>query len=264
MKKNKMMRLASSLLVAVLLTSSVISGTFAKYVTSDEAQDSARVAKFGVVVDAEGSLFAKSYIDAPADSGSLTVVTNTVDDDNVVAPGTKNETGFSFAVTGTPEVDVKLVIEVTDPTLSTNPLKEIFLKAANDLPDMTTGDEDDTFDLSENYYPVKYTVTQEKTGSPEVVKECKTLEELKTTLTDLNGTFDSNKNLAEEIGTIKITWAWAFGVQDGAPTLNDKCDTLLGDLAAGIALNPATTLTKGSDYNLDTAVRINVRVEQVD
>ena len=62
MKKNKMMRLASSLLVAVLLTSSVISGTFAKYVTSDGASDSARVAKFGVIVDVVSNAFSDSYL----------------------------------------------------------------------------------------------------------------------------------------------------------------------------------------------------------
>lgn len=47
MKKNKMMRLASCLLVAILLTTSVISGTFAKYTTSSTGTDSARVATWG-------------------------------------------------------------------------------------------------------------------------------------------------------------------------------------------------------------------------
>ena len=57
MKKNKMMRTASGLLVATLLTTSMISGTFAKYTTQDEASDSARVAKWGVTALATGSLF---------------------------------------------------------------------------------------------------------------------------------------------------------------------------------------------------------------
>ena len=48
MKKNKMMRLASCLLVLVMLSTSMISGTFAKYVTTGSAEDTARVAKFGV------------------------------------------------------------------------------------------------------------------------------------------------------------------------------------------------------------------------
>ena len=62
MKKNKMMRLASFLLVATLLTTSMISGTFAKYVTEGSASDSARVAKWGVEVEAtDDTGFKKVY-----------------------------------------------------------------------------------------------------------------------------------------------------------------------------------------------------------
>ena len=39
MRKNKAMRLASGLLVAVMLTTCIISGTFAKYVTTNKAED---------------------------------------------------------------------------------------------------------------------------------------------------------------------------------------------------------------------------------
>ena len=53
MRNNRMMRAASALLVAVLLTTSTISGTFAKYVTEKEVSDTARVAKWGVEIDAE-------------------------------------------------------------------------------------------------------------------------------------------------------------------------------------------------------------------
>ena len=60
MKKNFMMRAASVLLVAVMLTTCAISGTFAKYVTSDSGSDFARVAKFGVTVtDKFETLFAR-------------------------------------------------------------------------------------------------------------------------------------------------------------------------------------------------------------
>ena len=44
MKTNKMMRIASVLLVAVLLTTCVISGTFAKYTTTVSATSTANVA----------------------------------------------------------------------------------------------------------------------------------------------------------------------------------------------------------------------------
>ena len=53
MKKNKMMRLASFLLIAVLVSTSAISGTYAKYTTSGFAEDQARVAKWGVTVAAD-------------------------------------------------------------------------------------------------------------------------------------------------------------------------------------------------------------------
>ena len=43
MKKNVMMRVASALLVAVLLSTCTISGTFAKYVTTSSGNDNAEV-----------------------------------------------------------------------------------------------------------------------------------------------------------------------------------------------------------------------------
>ena len=72
MKKNKMMRAASALLVAVLLTTSVISGTFAKYITEDKGSDEARVAKWGVVIEADSfGMFKTDYTkdDTTATSG---------------------------------------------------------------------------------------------------------------------------------------------------------------------------------------------------
>ena len=114
MKKNKMMRLASTLLVLTLLTTCAISGTFAKYVTKSEGSDSARVAKWGfeatnssVVLD---NLFASAY-----DS----TVKSTTD---VIAPGTKNQVSFSFAYdttsnnVATPEVAYTFEVSTTGST----------------------------------------------------------------------------------------------------------------------------------------------------
>ena len=61
MKKNKMMRIASILMVAVLVSTCAVSGTFAKYVTSDSGKDTARVAKWGISILASGDLFAETY-----------------------------------------------------------------------------------------------------------------------------------------------------------------------------------------------------------
>ena len=56
------MRTASGLMIAALLTTSMISGTFAKYTTADAAQDSARAAKWGVNLGISGSLYGDACI----------------------------------------------------------------------------------------------------------------------------------------------------------------------------------------------------------
>lgn len=125
MKKNKMMRAASALMVAVLLTTCTISGTFAKYVTSNEGSDSARVAKFGVTIQADGKLYGDKYT-----GGEITVSTPTentanlsvdsIDDAKVVAPGTKSDEGLSFAVNGKPEVSTRLDVVITSQNIYLN------------------------------------------------------------------------------------------------------------------------------------------------
>ena len=55
MKKNMMMRLSIFLVLGILLTTCVISGTFAKYTTSNNGSDSAKVAAWGLTIDVENS-----------------------------------------------------------------------------------------------------------------------------------------------------------------------------------------------------------------
>lgn len=61
MKKNNTMRVAAGLAIAALLSTCLVSGTYAKYVTDGTATDSARVAKFGVEVHPSADAFATSY-----------------------------------------------------------------------------------------------------------------------------------------------------------------------------------------------------------
>lgn len=113
MKKNVMMRVASIMLVLVLMSSSVISGTFAKYVTSGNAGDEARVAKWGVVVTGYADMFKKAYTRDDTDTpytGSLTVESST--EEKLVAPGTTGVLS-KFTATGTPEVAVEVSYDVT-------------------------------------------------------------------------------------------------------------------------------------------------------
>lgn len=128
MKKNKMMRLASWLLVLTLLTTCIISGTFAKYVTSDDAEDTARVAKWGVTTTISGALFGEHYnklseeeksnqisADYTGSVDGCTQIGADKDDDergnNIVAPGTKSD-AMKISISGRPEVSGKIDVEV--------------------------------------------------------------------------------------------------------------------------------------------------------
>lgn len=95
MKKNKMMRLASALLVLVLLTTCAISGTFAKYTTSVTATDKARVAYWGwAATSIDFDLFDDEY-----DTTGDTATVDSENGDNVVAPGTSKTEEFTFIYT---------------------------------------------------------------------------------------------------------------------------------------------------------------------
>ncbi len=116
MKKNRMMRLASVLLVCVLLTTSIISGTFAKYTTQDSASDTARVAKWGVALQVMGKLYGETYENAIVANDATTIRVQANDhataDDYVVAPGTEGADGFKVSLTGTPEVATQVTVEI--------------------------------------------------------------------------------------------------------------------------------------------------------
>ena len=78
MKKNVMMRIASILLVCVLVTTCGISGTFAKYTTNATSSDTARVARWGVEVSASGTMFGKAYQDTIIEDGDAIDVRGTI------------------------------------------------------------------------------------------------------------------------------------------------------------------------------------------
>lgn len=210
MKKNKMMRLASCLLVAVLLTTCAVSGTFAKYVTSGSAEDSARVAKFGVKVTGTGNMFAETY--TKTDAKFTVAEDSVVSTERVVAPGTSGSLG-GFAITGTPEVAVR--VSYTADTVDFG---------------------DKWVDKDGNYYcPIEITV-----GSTTL----KGTDSAYTSIADFEAAIETaieDENLKKDYaaGTplgnaekLNISWKWAFEGND------DVKDTYLGDQAA--AGNAAT------------------------
>ena len=136
MKKNTMMRIASFLLIAVLITTSTISGTYAKYVTKVGNQDEARVARWGFTgIDAEiaiTDLFHETYKQGAGDSNVLGE-----NAEDIIAPGTTNKATFQFVYSATgdnagtpdsvaaPEVDYKITVStegsICDDAIKNNP-----------------------------------------------------------------------------------------------------------------------------------------------
>ena len=106
MKKTKLMRAALLLLVLTLVTSCFVGGTFAKYTTSGIGQDTARVAKWGVVITANGATFANTYA-TDTENVAGTIANSVVSANKVVAPGTKGNM-VGMTITGTPEVAVSV------------------------------------------------------------------------------------------------------------------------------------------------------------
>lgn len=288
MKKNKAMRAAGGLFVATMLTTSVVSGTYAKYITEDSANDNARVAVFGVKVEASGELFGSTYYNVEqegksntpgekSNGGARTAEENTIsvksqskytstqtplngDPNNVVAPGTQSsKEGLRLSLTGTPEVDVKVVFDFGD-------MSDIWL-AKNDnntyYPNMTNGkiydgdfvydevgddkNNSDVFKVEETYYPVEFNFA----GGDAALDNIQTLDGFEKWVagklndyakgigSTVNKEGDHRYTLIVPAGNdlsgigltgVNITWKWEFGKEAGVSG-NDREDTLLGNLA---------------------------------
>ena len=103
-KANKIMMMTVSILLSfVLITSSVMSSTLAKYVTTGSASSStARVAKWGITIEG-GTDLATKYTQIEGDTYKVQSSSSS----NVIAPGTRGALVW-FRVSGTPEVAYSL------------------------------------------------------------------------------------------------------------------------------------------------------------
>ncbi len=212
MKKNRIFRVAAFLLIAVMITTCTISGTFAKYVTSDTADDTARVAKWGVEVVVTGDdAFGAKYNDAIVADGTKVVSANGTD--KVLAPGT-NGTLTTIEISGSPEVMVNVACNVT-------------LTLSNWTASYINGEGENV--NGEDKCPVVFVVTVD--GAQTTFKidgtntdSAKLAAAVEKAIEDAinRNNVSANTPLAKNVS---VTWAWAI---DG----NDEYDTALGDLAA--------------------------------
>jgi hypothetical protein len=112
MKKNVMMRVASALLVAVLMTTCAISGTFAKYTSTTTGTGSAKVAKWAFVVNGNpiADTFTFDLIDTLYEYDGVTAETDVKG--TLLAPGTAGS--FDIVLTNESEVTAKYELTLTE------------------------------------------------------------------------------------------------------------------------------------------------------
>ena len=208
-RKNWTMRAAVLMLALVLITSCFVGGTFAKYVTSESGSDTARVAKFGVNINATTGMFSKEYA---KDDTSFTLAANTVvssNDDKLVAPGTSQNMA-EFGLTGTPEVAVRVSYE----------LKKF------ELTKWTTNGTDE-------YCPLVFIVNGTEIKMDDTNTTVAKLQDaVIAAVNSYSKEYAANTDLSQQTNdNLEISWRWDFHTSDA----NDIKDTALGDRAAANA-----------------------------
>ena len=209
MKKMSFMRMAALMLLLCLASTCAISGTFAKYTTSGEATDVARVAKWGVTVSASAmNVFDKTY----DGSGDLSVDSSTAED--VVAPGTDGAlAGFSIA--GTPEVAVQVTYTAV---LS------------------LTG-----WEVGGDYYcPIVITVGTEEFNGLDYASAAEFKDDVEEAIAGYSAQYAPNTSLAGTAAPV-VEWEWPF-------TGDDAKDTALGNAGGAISLKVAVTIDQLDTY----------------
>lgn len=220
-KENKTMKKGLTIAALALLLGIVGytgGNTFAKYVTSaTPVSESATVAQWGYTVTANATnLFSSSYVKeganvvASANHDTAGVVVSANSNEQVVAPGTSGS--MLININGAAEVKSKIVVAA-----NSNEQIELTAPVA--------------------YRPIQWTLTVDsnKVGGSAVA-------ELVTTKTD---DFEEIVTLLEKVGKaeiaanaetdikLELSWEWAFekGAKPDEKALNNKYDTMLGDLA---------------------------------
>lgn len=189
MRKNNKMGLTAVFLAAVLVMTSVISGTYAKMVRGTRGSDNARTAEYGVSILVEGSLFPENLKVEPGMRGCKSV------------PSAGGEGFVVITLSGTAET----AVELTASALIEDPYGEIGIPAGcyhvdygertvrrydteeldeHDSLKADTKEISDKADvlnryciaLEEAYYPITYTVYQKSGTSFAPVDGCTDME----------------------------------------------------------------------------------------
>jgi len=202
------------LLLAVMVTSYSVCGTYAKYVSSIDYTDEARVARwdFNIQETSTVDLFQSSYTTTD-DNGTYTYVASK-DAAKVVAPGTKGE--YTYVLSGTAETNFK----VSSTTTLVNNVAII---------DNSARPADWDYGMIQ-YNPLEFSFDGGNTWvkTTELVKdENGKIIGLTVSQKDLSKVYAANSNVNEGHS---IMWQWPFEAKDAEITYNynDNDDTVLG------------------------------------
>lgn len=233
MKKSKTMRLASGLLVLTLLSTCMVAGTFAKYTSEGSGTDTARVAKFGVTVNADAAenddslaAFSKTY--AKTESTTSTSITNSVSaNEKVVAPGTTGEM-TKVKLSGSPEVAVKV-----------NYAGQFAI--------------DENWKVNEAFY-CPLVVTVKSSSGTTVVKQSDSINSaaaFNKAVNDAIAAYSQEYAPGQDLSNIgndalTVSWNWPFADNAEGTKQTDANDTALGNLetAPTVKLDVTTTVTQ--------------------
>ncbi len=226
MRNNgKLMRASFVLLVLTLITSCFVGGTFAKYVSERTGDDTARVAKWGVVITADGQAIKKEYAADNNDPHDIGISVKS--EDIVVAPGTSG-TFRGVSLSGIPEVAVNIDTKV-----------ELELE---------------NWEVNGQYYcPLNFNVNGVRKNGSDYSSEAEFMADFNERVSEAaSGVVDAGEDLATSSklpavlknGQNGISWKWEYESGD------DDKDTALGDAAANgtnvptISLTMTTTVTQ--------------------
>lgn len=280
MKKNKVMRLASCLLVAVLLTTCMISGTFAKYATSIEfggsnlgagqgGGSSAGVAKFQITLNKTDitagtpNNFKINFLDNVWDTVNANYQSGVgVKDkevaDNRIAPGTWGQAASTTLGEDTPENTVEGFV------ITNNSEVVVQYTISLELIDRTPGSSTEGKAL---VLPVEFsldggkhwnTAVSSSGGGSGTAGEYSISGILGIGANTKDATYGAEGDTAPGDG--KLLWRWAFTDTTNADKMiaRDKLDTAIGIAAAGTVNADGTVTEAAFDFVL------HVMVEQVD
>lgn len=217
MRKNKTMRLASGLLVAVLLTTSIISGILAKYTSSATGSDTAVAAKWSFMVNGTDIAAEESFdidlFSTVLDSDGETEETDIADVAKLIAPGTSGSFEISLENASEVTADYSLILSAT----YNNGNKVPLLFSVDGM--SVEGEPGDDFslfaldDMSGDWFDIENGITWDNGDTPMGIGETK---------------------------AVTVYWIWPYDVDEET----DEADTEAGMTGDSITVSATITATQ--------------------